>query len=650
MLEKIQKKAWVYDIEQFPNFHSCHFKSLNGSQEITFVIHSSRNDILEYFEFLSKKVSGLIGFNNLDYDYPLLHFLITTFYNKTEYYQKPDDINQLLYQESKSIINKKFSGIAPWKVIIPQIDVFKIHHFDNTAKMTSLKWIQFVVRWDNVEDLDINFNENVKNEDIVSILKYNKNDVDSTLEFYNQSLNEIKIRKNIQKIFDIDCLNLNDVKIGENLFLKYIEDKTGLTKSNIKDKVIIKDEIAFKNCILSYINFKTENFQKAFDSIRRTVIKGTKQEFKYKFIQDDIIYKYGSGGLHAQNRAGIYKNDENHIIIDIDVASYYPSLAVQNDFYPEHLGVQFCEIYKERYDYRISIKPDKSKANEAGTWKLALNGLYGKTGDKYSPFYDPEYTMKITINGQLLLSMLTERLILDINGMQIIQVNTDGITVKIHKDLEDKLKIICEAFEKKTGLSLEYVYYKKFIMRDVNNYIAVYDKPDSELYNSFSKSTWYDNNYTKHKTKGSFQVVPEANGKIAYHKNWSMRVVSKALYNYYIYNIPIKDSIINNTDILDFCKVFRNKSGSSAVFIKPDSTKINLTKTTRYFMSNNGGRILKVYNDKRQELVEATGKITIFNKIEDKHISEHMINYSYYIRECNKEINKIENNGQIKIF
>jgi hypothetical protein len=645
-----KKEVFGYDVEQFPNFHSAVFISLDKEREYTFIIHDSRNDIEAYFTFLSKKVKGLVGFNNVGYDYPLIHFLINEIYHKKELWNNPTVINNMLFIESGRIINEKFSAIASWKTLLPQLDVFKIHHFDNIAKMTSLKWVQFVMRWENVEDLTIDFTKEIETTDIPKIIKYNRNDVLSTLKFYEITLPEVKLRQQIGKSFNIDCLNLNDVKIGETLFLKYIELKTGLTKKEIKSKVIQRDTIAFEDCILDYINFKTKNFQNTLESIKDTVVSGTKQEFTYKFIQDEVIYKYGSGGLHAQNKPGVYKKDDQHLIIDIDVSSFYPSLAVQNGFFPEHLGMQFCEIYKDRYDYRMTIKPDKSKSLEAGTWKLGLNGIYGKSGDKYSPFYDPKYTMKTTLNGQLLLSMLTERLIMNIESLQIIQINTDGITAKIHNDSLDELMNICKAWERKTGLTLEYGYYKKFIMRDVNNYIAVYDKPEEELKPQFSESDWYDNSYTKHKTKGSFQVVPEANGKIAFNKDWSMRVVKKALHDYYIYNIPIKDSIMNNTDILDYCKVFRNKGGSKAEFINSKIETIPLSKTTRYFISNNGGKIIKIYDSGKKELVEATGKITIFNKIENKHISEYMINYGYYIRECNKEINKIEQNGQLKIF
>ena len=63
--------------------------------------------------------------------------------------------------------------------------------------------------------------------------------------------------------------------------------------------------------------------------------------------------------------------------------------------------------------------------------KLALNGVYGDSNNVFSVFYDPLFTMSITLNGQLLLCLLAENLMENVPGLKIIQCNTDGITVRI---------------------------------------------------------------------------------------------------------------------------------------------------------------------------------------------------------------------------
>ena len=84
------------------------------------------------------------------------------------------------------------------------------------------------------------------------------------------------------------------------------------------------------------------------------------------------------------------------------------------------------------YQQRMEAKIEGDK-QMVGAIKLALNGaLFGKSNDVHSPMYDTKFMLDITINGQLLLCMLAER-IADAN-IKIIQINTDGILVKVNKE------------------------------------------------------------------------------------------------------------------------------------------------------------------------------------------------------------------------
>jgi len=105
--------------------------------------------------------------------------------------------------------------------------------------------------------------------------------------------------------------------------------------------------------------------------------------------------------------------------------------------------------------------------------KLAPNRTYGKSNDKYSVFYDPKFTTSITINGQLSLLMLADRL-LKIQKLKLVQLNTDGLTVAMTRDTEEQYNAICTQWQKDVKLELEFVDYQSMYIRDVNNYIALY--------------------------------------------------------------------------------------------------------------------------------------------------------------------------------
>ena len=269
-----------------------------------------------------------------------------------------------------------------------------------------------------------------------------------------------------------------------------------------------------------------------------------------------------------------------------------------------------------------------------------------KSNDIYSWMYDPQYTLQTTVNGQLMLTMLAESL-MNINNLQLIQINTDGLTVKIPKIHLDEYYQKCKEWEQLTKLQLEYAKYSKMVIFDVNNYLSIYQ----------------DTN--KHKCKGrcEFENIP-------LHKNRSHNIIPIAFFNYFAKNIPIEDTILNHTNIFDFCagvKAKRSeKSGNSRFELhsitngKFEITK--LSKTVRYFISNKGKYLIKTYDSGGKEFVEAPiktrfgskdWKVTYFNNAYyPENFKEYNINYDYYILKTKEWINQIEGTDilQLSLF
>lgn len=249
-------------------------------------------------------------------------------------------------------------------------------------------------------------------------------------------------------------------------------------------------------------------------------------------------------------------------------------------------------------------------------------------------FYDPKYFLNITINGQLLLSMLAEDIVTNITDLTVLQINTDGITIKLRKDADVKLYSICKKWEEHTGLILEYASYSKMVIRDVNNYIAT--TINGEV-----------------KPKGCFEIIPMQNGAIAYNKDWSMRVVPKALRAYYFEGIPIGEFIRNHDDIYDFCLSFRARSDWKIVrqtIIKGNKIEYQEQRTIRYYISNDGDTLVKRNKEDGRIIQLNSGfRSTLFNKYEKKEIKDYNINYEFYIAEANK-IKYAVYTGQLKMF
>jgi DNA polymerase elongation subunit (family B) len=202
----------------------------------------------------------------------------------------------------------------------------------------------------------------------------------------------------------------------------------------------------------------------------------------------------------------------------------YPNIAIANRVYPQHLSEKFCDIYEDVYQQRKSYP--KGSAENA-MLKLALNGVYGDSNNQYSPFYDPQYTMTITINGQLSLCLLAEKL-MNIDGLSLIQVNTDGVTVKLPRQKMSEYETICAAWQKQVGLQLEFAHYEKMILRDVNSYIAVYTNG-------------------KVKRKGAYQYED-----LGWHQDQGGLVIPMAAEAAMLHGISVKDFVRKHDNMYDF--------------------------------------------------------------------------------------------------
>lgn len=608
--------VYVYDLEQFSNFHSGVFYNIKTKDIKTFIIHEEKDDREKYLHFLLHEVNGLIGFNNINYDYPLLHYLINN----------PNAKAEELYKESQKIINSEYSAIYENNVLIPQLDLMRLWHFNNKAKMTSLKKLQVAMKWPTVQDLPLPHYSAITPLMFNDIIKYNINDVLSTNNFYELSKNQINLRKVLGKKYNINILNKGDASIGEEILLSVMSKKLNLPKYALKQLKTYREEIKFSECILDYITFNSKEFNNLLNDLKATTIKETKNSLDKSVIYKGFKYDFGTGGIHGCIKPGVYEADDNYDILDIDVRSFYPRLAIVNKLFPEHLTNIFCEGYEELYDERPKYK--KGTPENYGV-KISLNGAYGKSNEEFSFLYDPKFTMQITINGQLLLCMLCEWIVDLIDDVTILQINTDGVTIKVKKSDKNIINNICLKWEKLTNLNLEYVNYSKMVIRDVNNYLAIDDK-------------------NKIKQKGCFEIDRD------WHKDHSMLIVRKALTNYFVFNIPIIDTL-KNGDTIDFCKSFSTTKGW-----KPElhtiNSKIELQKTNRYLISNivnNSGGFFKRHNDGRLFSIEANESVLILNNYDNKYHETNEfkknINYNYYVNECYKIINVIENK-QLTLF
>lgn len=606
---------WIYDLETYPNVFTMAVEHAHAPITLYFEISDHRNDsraIVDFIDSLRNAAGRMVGFNNIGFDYPILHTLIRMGHS---------DANTL-YQKAQAIINSQdeddrwLHNVKPTDRIIEQIDLFKIHHFDNKARATSLKVLEFNMRSANIEDLPFKVGTMLNATEIQVLKRYNQHDVAQTKAFYHHTTEMLSFREKLNTLYPgKDWLNFNDTKIGKEFFAMKLEEagvslydfgSSGRTPRQTRRPVINLAE-----AILPWISFTQPEFTRILDWLKSQSITETRGVFEDVTARvNGFDFVFGLGGIHGSTESEIVESNEDYVIVDLDVASYYPNLAIANRFYPAHLGESFCDIYQNLYEQRKTYP--KGSAENA-MLKLALNGVYGDSNNRFSVFYDPLYTMKITLNGQLLLCMLAEGLMM-IPDLQLIQINTDGLTVRVRRGAKSRVDAVRKWWEEMTKLELEEAIYKTMMIRDVNNYIAVYENG-------------------KVKRKGAYEY------NLGWHQNAGGLVIPKVAEQVLVHGAPIRETVEQWPEIMDF--MLRTKvPRSSYLAIEKDGVTSQLQNITRYYIAKDGGRLfkymppLKGKHEWRKIGVESGWGVQPCNDI--NNAGKLPVDFEWYIREVEK--------------
>lgn len=629
------KNHWSYDIESYPNIFSLATTHIVSGTQYYFEISDWRNDsaLLEQFLYWMKANSQeQVGFNNQDYDWPVVDFAfkrIPTGVTAKMIFDKSDAVIKSLNSE-----DRRTHQIRPWQQWIPQHDLFRINHFDNMQKSTSLKMLEFNMRMRNIKDLPYEPGTYLTQHEAYNLGIYNLHDDDATAMFANHCADQIGLRYEFGAKYRLDIRNHSESSLGAEFF------RTRLKENNIPtDRITHREYIDFRDIIFNYVNFERPEFNAVLNFLKRTRIHGTKEvlndlhvgyelsqymnkeglklvnlpgnvydfygikkpkncdtkgatwalrlrdlpdNFDLRLYQNYIVsdninvvvdgfqFDFGTGGIHGSVPASILHSTEYETIEDVDVVSYYPRLSIVNSTYPEHLGVGFCPIYNEVFEER-KLYPKKEAPRLNKAIKIALNASYGNSNSPYSFFYDPKYTMTTTINGQLMLCMLAEQL-MKIPGIKIIQINTDGITYKVPNIYLDHCKALREWWQAVTKLELENVHYKSMFIKDVSNYIAI--GTDGKV-----------------KLKGAYNYKYAEEG--LWERDFSALVIPKAAVAYLTEGKDIESFIYSHKDEFDFCLRTKIRRSDRLLLEGSDGTRTKLQRITRYYAAKKGGILWK---------------------------------------------------------
>ena len=646
------KIVYVYDIEVFQNIFHCSVKNTETNDIYKFEISERKNQLRELVKFF-KQVDKYItwgdyyttninipanvifcGYNNLHYDNPIINYIIE-YEDKLMQYNIPT-ICSSIFNLSKTITTSSEDNIDAWKHWKYQIwfDTFDILTMLYSNKLrVGLKEIQVTMQYPNVQEFVCDWTKLLPLEDFDSMIDYNINDIESTSELLNRCKKDVDLRIAIEDEYGVRVLSKDGVNIGMKILTQKYLEKTGLTWWDIKDLRSPMSVIPLKDVILPFIKYDSPILQRVLEDMKNQIVSPGRKGYENKFVFNNLRYSVGVGGIHSVNSPEIIIPRDDEMLIDIDVASLYPSMLIEYEFYPRHLGKEFLEVYKQIKDERIEAKHNGDKVKNE-TLKLALNGLSGNLQNEHNFCYSPFAVMQIRINGQLLLLMLAEKLTQI--GCRIVQANTDGLFVLLKKDAYSKVNSICREWEQLTKLTLEEDRFKAMYQYAINDYFAITE----------------DN---KVKEKGMFITA------VKLGKGLTPKIIPKAVISFFKDGIPVEDTIKNCTDIRDFLMSEKTGKQWHVEYMNEEQQRTN-----RFYASTNGGYLWKwkdtghkegeiiTYTEpyvgerkykasarQYQNMLTASG-VTLLNKFDNKPIEERKINYRYYIMEAYKIIRDLK--------
>lgn len=637
---------YVHDIEVYPNFFSDTIINYRKDETFVFEISERRNDFIPICNFFMNNPMYLIGWNSKHYDDPHIFMMIKRF--KQLRYESAEFINQELYSLTQTIIDKEERHgyyFPPYDVNIGQVDLFLYwSKLIRTDKKVNLKSAMSLIDYPNIQDLPYAPGTWLTPDQMQDVVEYNYNDTHGTKMLAAKMKDDMNLKFLTSKKYNGNYLSMDGVNMGIDILKKEYAGEVGIDPKTIEPIPCLQSYVNLGEIIDPSVKFETVQMKKGLDNFRQYDAPTSKKVDKTRKWQNKVLlggnlYVFGLGGLHTKDQSDLIRPRENSEIWAIDATSYYPHLTFVKGYYPSHLDPVFVELYKDKYYTRLDAKRKAAEAEARGEkdndsdminrlYKLLLNGYTGNLKSPYSWVYDPIANLKITINGQLFMAMLAEKL--HLAGFDIISANTDGVETHVPINRKEEAKEIVKWWEDYVGIPMEIDKYKLIMRRSGNHYAAIDDRG-------------------KVKAKGDLIVNPSL---FLFHAN-KFLVIPKAVHAYFKEGVDTIDFITNHKNIFDFCWTPRVSKKAYDVLWndKPQqgTNRIYVSKKGKYLYkrkkSDNSlhnmlkGYAVQMYNTQYRVNIAGT----------DYHIFPNDINYDFYINAAEELIRTIDS-PQMSLF
>ena len=426
----------------------------------------------------------VVTFNGIHFDIPILAVAM-----------KSGSTLESVKRACDLIINHK---LKPWdierefNVRVPK-GIDHIDLIDVAPLVGSLKVYGGRLHTRIIRDLPYPPDKILTEEEARIVSEYCGNDLVITQELYNYLKPQITLRETMGKEYGVDLRSKSDAQIGEKVFAVEVEKLSGE-----RPRRGGSSSESFGYIAPPWISFSTPELKRLLLDIQLCsfAVVGGKLKLKEAPKGSSALsgsgvkigngsYVMGVGGLHSTEKNVSRYSDDDFGYVDRDVVSYYPELMLKCNVSPSSLTPHFRPIYKGFVGRRKVAKRNMDKV-PMSTLKIVLNAAYGKLNSEWSIFFSPEGMIRVTLTGQLLILMLIETL--EINGIEVVNANTDGVVIKYPRGLKKLVDYLIFEWENATGFNTEETEYKSLHSRDVNNYVAVKRNGDVKLKGAYGET------------------------------------------------------------------------------------------------------------------------------------------------------------------
>jgi len=593
------KRTLIHDIEIYENYALIGFMDIQTGEVWSWEFEGSLTS--EERTAIRKLVMKnlIVGFNSRGFDMLILFAALKGFSAKALKRLANEIIVGKRGKNGDFVQQKRWDIERDWEIEIPS----KLDHIDLievAPGKASLKIYNGRIHGKRMQDLPIDPEAILTEDQKEEVYRYWKNDLQATKDLYLSLSEQIALRTELSREYGMDLRSKSDAQVAEAVIKKRVEQITG-TAPKKPDLANIKP---FKYRASDYIRFENEHLNDLLDTIEAWEFKlsysGKVQmpeflsdaEITFEQMGETIghlnedeednregalrlgtsVYRMGIGGLHSSEKRAVHHSDKDFVLIDADVASYYPNIILTLGLYPETMGKVFLKVYQGIVDRRLAAKAKQKElekeikalegrmaqenrpselmrervaelkaeahqqkvANEGG--KIMINGSFGKLGSRWSALFSPNLLITVTLTGQLALLMLIEWM--ELAGISVVSGNTDGIVIKCPRDRLDEMKSIIKRWESETGFEMETAEYTSLYSRDVNNYIALKSGADPKRKGAYAKSGLEEK------------------------KNPTMDICAEAVSIFLSTGVPVSKTIRDCRDIRKFVTVRTVKGGA----------------------------------------------------------------------------------------